>query len=112
MVTNALFFTTTEVVDFALVGNEVVTGGATAFFELRNTSTGDTFGIGDSGRMEAGSWVLSTQHSGTSLTVDSVTTGVEAVDFDVNLQLTPIPEPTCLLPLALVMGLACRRRIR
>ena len=114
MVVNELFFTTTEDFEFTLTGNDIVVGPATSFFGLENTVTGETFGLGDTGTLDAGSWVLQTQQSGSSITVNGNSTGVQSVDFDVSLQLTqPIPEPTtAAIPLLIGLCVAAGRRRR
>lgn len=112
MVVNELFFTTTEDLVYTITGNHDFVG-ANASYEIRNEITGDTFSIGDFGTLDAGSYALRTTHSASSITLNGMTTGLQSVDLDINLQLTTIPEPTAGAVILLVgLCMASRRKRR
>lgn len=114
MVVNELFFNTLQSYDFTLTGNNDIVGGATSTWIFENLSTGDTYNFGDTGTLDAGSYVLRTTQMGSSITLDGVFSGVQSVDFDFNLQLTArsVPEPTTAVPLLIGLCAAVARRRR
>ncbi len=113
MVVNELFFNTAQEYNFVLTGNNDIVGGATSTYMFENMSTGQTFSFGDTGTLDAGSYVLRTSQMGGSTTIKGVFSGVQSVNFDFNLQLTaiPVPEPTsAAIPLLCGLYAATARR--
>jgi hypothetical protein len=111
MVVNELFFTTFQSYEFALTGANVGTGGAIATYMFQNTTTGQSYDFGETGTLDAGSYVLRTTHMGSSTTINGVFSGVQSASFSFGLQLTAVPEPTtATIPLLLGLCAATRRR--